>query len=105
MSSRFHRIKSDEHWYFHEGSPLTVHTLSEKGHSKLTLGPVGEGYAPYQVVPAEVIFGSTVDNPDSYCLVSCVVSPGFDFQDFELFDRKALLKNFPDHTEIINKLT
>ncbi|MEY5001231.1 MAG: hypothetical protein RLZZ211_1267 [Bacteroidota bacterium] len=27
--SRFHRIKSDELWYFHAGSPLIVHTLSE----------------------------------------------------------------------------
>ncbi len=25
--SRFHRIKSDELWFFYEGSPLTVHTL------------------------------------------------------------------------------
>lgn len=103
--SRFHRIKSDEHWYFHEGSPLTVHTLSELGHSKLSLGPVAEGYAPYQLVPAEVIFGSSVDTPDSYSLVSCVVSPGFDFQDFQLFDRNVLLNDFPNHPEIIKKLT
>ncbi|MFC3880139.1 cupin domain-containing protein [Algoriphagus namhaensis] len=103
--SRFHRIKSDEHWYFHEGSPLTVHTLSEKGHSKLALGPVEEGYSPYQLVPANVIFGSSVDNPDSYSFVSCVVSPGFDFHDFELFDSSTLLKDFPDHSEIIEKLT
>ena len=28
--SHFHRIQSDEHWYFHEGSPLTVHVIGEK---------------------------------------------------------------------------
>ncbi|MEY3683061.1 MAG: hypothetical protein RLZZ289_1596, partial [Bacteroidota bacterium] len=26
--SKFHRIKSDELWYFHAGRPLIVHTLS-----------------------------------------------------------------------------
>ena len=26
--SKFHRIQSDEHWYFHEGSSLTIHLLS-----------------------------------------------------------------------------
>ncbi len=32
--SKFHRIKSDELWYFHAGSPLIVHTLSERGHEQ-----------------------------------------------------------------------
>jgi predicted cupin superfamily sugar epimerase len=31
--SRFHRIKSDEHWFFHAGSPLIVHTLDATGHN------------------------------------------------------------------------
>lgn len=103
--SRFHRIKSDEHWYFHEGSPLTVHTLSENGYQKLHLGPVADGYAPYHMVPADIIFGSSVDSADGYALVSCAVSPGFDFQDFELFTEETLLKDYPDHGEIIQKLT
>lgn len=103
--SRFHRIKSDEHWYFHEGSPLTIHTLSAQGHATLHLGPIADGYSPHQLVPAEVIFGSTVDEPNCYALVSCVVTPGFDFEDFELLDEKELISQFTEAREIIGKLT
>ncbi|MDE0559183.1 cupin domain-containing protein [Algoriphagus sp. NF] len=104
--SNFHRIKSDEHWFWHEGSTLSVHILGEKGHQILALGPVGEsGCSPQQLVPANTIFGSTVDHPNSYALVSCVVAPGFDFKDFELMDMELLLNQYPDAEEIIRKLT
>ena len=36
--SHFHRIKSDEHWFFHAGSPLVVHTLDKNGHHKHLVG-------------------------------------------------------------------
>ncbi|WP_057938951.1 cupin domain-containing protein [Algoriphagus resistens] len=105
--SKFHRIKSDELWFFHEGSTLTVHTLGELGHQQLSLGyPSNKNKSvAQQLVPANTIFGSTVDEPDSYALVSCVVSPGFDFKDFELFSETTLLKDFPESSNIIKKLT
>ncbi len=104
--SRFHRIKSDEHWFFHAGSPLIVHTLSEKGHKKTLVGlNLSKGETPHFVVPKNTIFGSSVFHENSFSLVSCVVAPGFDFADFELFDRDFLLKEFPDHSEIIHQLT
>jgi predicted cupin superfamily sugar epimerase len=105
--SKLHRIKSDELWFFHEGSNLTVHTLSDLGHKQLSLGHIsGDGNAvPQHLVYADTIFGSSVDEPSSYALVSCVVAPGFDFADFELFDEKDLLDQFPDSPEIIKKLT
>ncbi|MDI1321677.1 MAG: cupin domain-containing protein [Algoriphagus sp.] len=105
--SRFHRIKSDELWFFHEGSPLTVHTLGETGYGSLSLGlsSSGSGCLPQQLVKANTIFGSTVDQPESYSLVSCVVAPGFDFRDFELFETKDLLPLFPKAEAIIRRLT
>ncbi|WP_035467686.1 cupin domain-containing protein [Algoriphagus mannitolivorans] len=104
--SRFHRIKSDELWFWHEGSPLSVHILTHEGHKLLKLGPVNkEDCRPFHLVPKNTIFGSTVDDPNSYALVSCVVSPGFDFEDFELFTRKDLIDQYPGHSEIIQKLT
>lgn len=33
-----------------------------------------------------------------------MVSPGFTFDDFELFDQKTLLATHPDHSEIIQSL-
>ena len=105
--SRFHRIKSDELWFFHEGSPLTVHTLGGSGYESLYLGlpASGSDCLPQQLVKANTVFGSTVDQPESYSLVSCVVAPGFDFRDFELFDTKDLLPLFPKAEAIIRRLT
>ena len=41
----------------------------------------------------------------AWALVSCVVSPGFDFADFELGERDALLAEFPRHAGLIRELT
>ena len=104
--SHFHRIKSDELWYFHAGSTLTVHTLDENGHSAFKLGAdVANGQLPFYLVKKNTIFGSTVDTPNSFALVSCAVAPGFDFRDFELFERNELLNLYPDHEEIVTRLT
>ncbi|WP_144606709.1 cupin domain-containing protein [Algoriphagus algorifonticola] len=104
--SRFHRIQSDELWFWHEGSPLSVHTLSEEGHQIMSLGPANEeSCQPQRLVQAKTIFGSSVDSPDSYALVSCVVSPGFDFEDFELFSTGSLLALYPEEKYIIHRLT
>lgn len=104
--SHLHRIKSDEHWFYHGGSPLVVHILDAFGHHKYIVGnDIEKGYLPQFVVPKNTIFGSTVLEENSYSLVSCVVCPGFDFADFELFNKKELLEIYPNHSEIIEKLT
>ncbi len=100
--SHLHRIKSDEHWFFHAGSPLVVHTLDKNGHHKHLVGlELNKGETPHFIVPKNTIFGSQVLEKNSYSLVSCLVSPGFDFADFELIKRAELLKEFPQHKEII----
>jgi uncharacterized protein len=104
--SHFHRIQSDELWFWHEGSSLSVHLLGSNGHKILKLGPVTElGSFPQHLVKANTIFGSSVDEPESYALVSCVVAPGFDFRDFELFKADDLLPLFPEAEGIIHRLT
>ena len=104
--SHFHRIKSDEHWYFHEGSPLTIHLLNEHGREQLKLGSnLNKGEFFHHLVPKNTIFGSSVDEKNGYALVSCVVAPGFEFRDFELFDSAYLLKRYPNEEKIIKKLT
>lgn len=105
--SNFHRIKSDEMWFFHEGSSLTVHTLDPKnGHLQHAVGnAIQQGQTPQLVVPKNTIFGSSVTDENSYSFVSCVVAPGFDFNDFELFTRDALLEEFPEEFAIIERLT
>lgn len=104
--SHFHRIKSDELWFFHSGSPLIVHTLDENGHTEHLLGTnIANGEQPQILVKANTIFGSSVVEEYDYSLVSCVVAPGFDFRDFELFKTEELLAQYPDSEEIIRRLT
>jgi uncharacterized protein len=50
------------------------------------------------------IFGSSVMERDTCSLVGCMVSPGFEFRDFELFTQDELLEKYPQHQEIIMKL-
>lgn len=105
-ASNFHRIQSDEHWYFHEGSPLIVHVIGESGHEQKRLGlDLSAGQSPYHLVKKQDIFGSEVQEEGGYALVSCAVSPGFMFRDFELFTREELLAKYPQHEEIICLLT
>lgn len=104
--SRFHRIKSDELWYFHQGNAVTVHTLSEGRHQTHLLGnDISKGEQPFLLVKANTIFGSSVDTEGGFGFVSCSVAPGFSFEDFELFTREQLIEWFPDEQEIINRLT
>jgi uncharacterized protein len=104
--SHFHRLKSDELWYFHGGSPLTVHVIDESGEYKeMKLGlNLEEGQVPQVLVPKNSIFGSSVMEKETYSLVGCMVSPGFDFEDFELFSQEELLREYPHHEDIIRKL-
>lgn len=105
--SRLHRIRSDELWHFHCGSSLSLHMIApDSAYSLQRLGPdAGAGERLQACVPAGCWFGATVNDPDSYSLISCTVAPGFDFRDFELAERKALLAAHPDHKTIIEQLT
>lgn len=104
--SHFHRLKSDELWYYHAGSPLTVHVIDEDGiYKEYKLGiDLENGEVPQVLVPKNSIFGSSVKDEDTFSLVGCMVSPGFEFQDFELFTQDELLAKYPQHQDIIMKL-
>jgi len=105
--SHLHRIESDEMWHFYAGTSLTVHMLDEAGnYSTHKIGADPENGAVFQaVVPAGVWFGATVDDPNSYALVGCTVAPGFDFAGFEMAERDKLMAQFPEHAEIIKRIT
>lgn len=105
--SRFHRLKSDELWYYHAGSSLTVHILTPDGTYRTEhLGlDLQNGERPQVLVEKGSIFGSTVDESGSFALVGCMVAPGFEFEDFELLQRDALIEQYGEHEQIIRKLT
>ena len=104
--SNFHRISNDELWFHHEGSPIVIHTLEDKIHKEYILGKTyNDVCRPQHLVKGNTIFGSAVIEPNSYALVSCVVTPGFEFKDFELLSYDELIKEFPNELDIIERLT
>jgi predicted cupin superfamily sugar epimerase len=46
-----------------------------------------------------------VTDKRSFTLVSCNMSPGFHFEDFEMLMSRELKRQFPQHAAIIDKLT
>jgi predicted cupin superfamily sugar epimerase len=106
--SAWHRVSSDEIWHFYDGDPLELTTLNREGTvERATLGrEIESGQRPQFVVPAGVWQAAKpMQGENGYSLVGCTVAPGFDFADFEMPDRAALLTLFPSHTEIISALT
>jgi len=105
--SKFHSIKSDELWYYHSGSALTVHCITPNGvYNQLKIGPNYQNGEQFQaLVPKGTIFASTVDIPNGFSMVGCAVAPGFNFEDFKLYSESELMAIFPQHQNIIKRLT
>ena len=105
--SAFHKIRQDEIWHFYAGSTLLLHTINPNGNYNLIrIGNKLENEDFFQfVVPARTWFASEVENKTSYSFCGCTVSPGFDFRDFEMPSAKTLSKIFPQHQEIIKRLS
>ena len=127
--SALHRIHSDEVWHFYAGDPLEIFVIDPAG--SLTVIRLGADMARGEVFQAVVSAGcwfgskpaeSTVaeftvvqstrgestpgkSTPAGFCLVGCTVAPGFDFADFEMADRTALLAEYPEHRAVIERLT
>ncbi|MCZ7603441.1 MAG: cupin domain-containing protein [Melioribacteraceae bacterium] len=105
--SAFHKLQSDETWHFYLGSPIVLHLISSEGdYSKIILGQnITEDEILQYTIPRETWFAAEVKDKNTYSLVCCTVSPGFDFADFEMGDRKTLLDKFQQHQNLIKQFT
>lgn len=97
--SAWHRVASDELWFFHAGDALRLKQVSPEGElSELVLGTaLAEGERPQGLVPAGY-WQAAVPVAGGACgwtLVSCVVAPGFEFEDFEMVDEAGMRVRFP----------
>lgn len=104
--SVFHRIKSDEIWHYYSGDSLYLITINPQGElNEIWLGPQTDKGQVFQwVIPQGWWMGSICSNPQGYTLVGCTVSPGFDFDDFEIAQASVMLKSYPQHKDWIEKL-
>jgi len=114
--SALHRIAADEVWHHYAGAQLAL-TIIDPGGRLTTpvLGADAERGESFQlVVPAGAWFGATLaraadapepDDAAAFTLVGCTVAPGFEFADFELGRRGELLRRYPQHRALIERLT
>lgn len=105
--SAWHRIHSDETWFFHLGCDIAIHCFDSK--NRLALVQIGLESMQFQAtVPAATWFAAKPLRAESFCLVSCVVGPAFTFTEFEMGQRQTLLDSFgtsDKHIEAIQALT
>jgi predicted cupin superfamily sugar epimerase len=131
-ASRFHRLRSDELWFYHAGAAAELILLPPSSAKRTAHFPEHRAIGldcPQALVPAQWWVGARViseseadwgagrtperrwvadrrSSPEHrWTLVSCVVTPGFDYHDFELGDRKGLLRDYPLAREVILALT
>lgn len=105
--SSFHRIESDETWHFYHGSALDLFVIDNTGTLvRHQLGSRPESGELLQLtIKRNQWFGGRVIDKNSYSLLGCTVAPGFDFDDFELAERRQLTSDFPQHARTIEALT
>jgi len=143
--SRFHRLASDELWFYHAGAPAELWLLGPDREVAAAEGPAAEaapgkapaGDTPVAEVPADGtrrLSGAAtrevldLENPcvvvparrwmgarviprgkgeitAGWTLVTCVVTPGFEYEDFDAAERETLLREFPQAWREILALT
>ena len=100
----WHKVKSEESFFYNKGSHVILHMLTEDGKYKTeTIGdPTVDAKAHFHYhVPKNVWFALEPEDKSSYCLLSVVVAPGFDFKDCEFGEKEKMLGMFPQHKNIV----
>lgn len=105
--SRFHKVSSDELWLFHQGESLEIFMITNDGklETKILGNRLDSNEEPQVVITANVWFAARLKNEKGFALVSCIVAPGFDFDDYELGNKNELIKAFPNIKFEIEKLS
>jgi len=99
--SRFHRLLADELWCHHAGGAIHLHVLERGGARPRIVGPG----TPQVTVPHGTWFAAEPEPGAPFALAGCIVSPGFDYDDFELAGRERLLAEYPLERALVTRFT
>jgi predicted cupin superfamily sugar epimerase len=102
--SGFHRLASDELWYFHKGAPLHIQVIDNQGKQTTIELSDGDTGSLQAIIPPNTWFAAEIPSGSGFALVSCAVAPGFDFAEFEMAKREELLKQYPQHGALLERL-
>ncbi len=105
--SALHRLPSDEQFHFYAGDPVEMLQLHPDGRGEvLRIGVnFAAGERPQVGVSGGTWQGSRIAAGGEWALLGTTVSPGFEFADYQAGHRAALLRQYPQHAELIQALT
>jgi predicted cupin superfamily sugar epimerase len=105
--SALHRLPTDEIYHFYLGDPVEMLLLYADGRSQvITLGGDLEvGQRVQFVAPRGVWQGSQLHAGGQLALLGTTMAPAFDPSDFELGEREALIRMYPERADLIQRLT
>ncbi len=104
--SALHKLQTDEVYHFYLGDPVEMLLLYSDGTSSIVvLGQnIEAGQSVQVVVPHGVWQGSQLLEGGQWALMGTTMAPAFDSNDFELGEREALSRQFPERVELIREL-
>lgn len=106
--SALHRIKHDEIFHHYAGLPAEMFLISPDGQARtVMLGSDLKGkQEPQVIVKRDTWQGLRLQSGQKgWSLMGTSVSPGFDYADFEVGRRTALLKEFTEFSDQIIRYT
>lgn len=105
--SAMHVLLSDEIWCYQAGDPIEMVQINTEGElTKVVIGKnIQAGQALQHIVFKNIWQASKLVEGGKWSLVSCMVSPGFEYDDSTVSSREALLELFPQHQKIIEQYT
>ena len=104
---KFHRMRCDEGFSFYTGNTaVLIHCISPDG-TLTTKKLDSKAFEFYVTIPKGSWFAVELADcsPNSYALMGCTVAPAFEYAELEIADRQTLTMLFPQHLNLINKLS
>lgn len=103
--SAFHKLTSDEIWLYHSGCSATIFMINLKG--QLSIKKIGGDLENDEnllvTIPKNTWFAAKLNNKQDFCLMSCMVSPAFEWTGFELGKIEKLVAEYPIHKELFHQ--
>lgn len=105
--SALHRLKSDEIFHFYLGDPIEMIQIDPSGGlTRIAFGSdVLNDQVPQILVPKGTWQALKLHEGGRWALMGTTVAPGFEFEDFELGNRKTMVLEFPEHKKDIWRFT
>lgn len=95
--SAWHTLQSDETWHFYDGSPLILRII-EPNSKKIEEVILSRNLFQYTIRAGFIFSAETLG---CYSLLGCVVTPGFNFDDFKLIGSSYFNKHFPQNAKVL----